>query len=399
MQEKIQNRFNLVDEKWIPVANQGLVSLADIFSQAQFTALGGNPIQKIAITKLLLAIAQAAYTPIDDSDWKQLGAKGMAEKSLAYLVEKKDCFWLYGEKPFLQMPKIVNAAKQSFGAVSPSVATGNTTVLLQTQIEQILTDAEKALVVITLGNFAMGGKKTDNSIVLSNGYSGKSNIKGKPSSGKAGPSLGYQGFLHNFLIGSSILESLWINILTKEQISLIPFTTSLGVAPWEDMPKGEDCEKAKELKTTFLGRLVPICRFILLTDDGLHYSEGIFYPGYLSGIFDISTAVDFSHEKPRALWVKPDERPWRQLTALLSFLINEQSNSFGCYQLRFGIPRAKAVIKSIGIWSGGLKVSDNAGEKFVTGTDDFVESEVYLETAWLREQWFLQLKTEMAKIE
>ena len=80
MAEKVPNRFNLVDEKWIPVANEGLASLADIFTQTHFTALGGNPIQKIAVTKLLLAIAQAAYTPEDDEDWKRLGAKGMAVK-------------------------------------------------------------------------------------------------------------------------------------------------------------------------------------------------------------------------------------------------------------------------------------------------------------------------------
>ena len=96
MAEKVPNRFNLVDEKWVPVANEGLASLADIFTQTHFKAFGGNPIQKIAVTKLLLAIAQAAYTPEDDDDWKRLGSKGMAVKALAYLEEKKDCFWLYG---------------------------------------------------------------------------------------------------------------------------------------------------------------------------------------------------------------------------------------------------------------------------------------------------------------
>ena len=85
-----------MDEKWIPIANFGLASLLDVFSQPHFTTLGGNPIQKIALTKLLLAIAQSAYTPKDDKDWKSLGTQGMAEKALAYLKEKRDCFWLYG---------------------------------------------------------------------------------------------------------------------------------------------------------------------------------------------------------------------------------------------------------------------------------------------------------------
>jgi CRISPR system Cascade subunit CasA len=400
MAEKVSNRFNLVDEKWIPIANHGLASLADVFSQPSYAALGGNPIQKIALTKLLLAIAQAAYTPADDEDWKRVGAKGMAMKSLAYLEEKKDCFWLYGGKPFLQMPAIAKAAKQSFGAATVSVATGNTTVLLQSQIEQNLTDAEKALLIVELGNFALGGKKTDNSIVLSPGYTGKSNEKGKPSTGKPGPALGFMGFLHNFLVGSTILESLWLNLLTEEQIISTPhLTNGIGIAPWEEMPQGEDCAKARELKTTYLGRLVPLSRFALLADDGLHYSEGIFYPGYAQGGFDLSTGVDFSATKARALWVDTEKRPWRQLTSLLAFLANEKKGSFDCYQLRFGLSRARTALDKVGIWSGGLRVSNNAGEQYASGADDFVESEFFLETAELGEPWFFQLKAEMAVIE
>ena len=85
----IPNRFNLVDEPWIPVAGRGLVGLATIFSDQSLSALGGNPVQKIALTKLLLAIAQSAYTPTDDEDWKTIGTSGMAKKSLAYLTTKK----------------------------------------------------------------------------------------------------------------------------------------------------------------------------------------------------------------------------------------------------------------------------------------------------------------------
>lgn len=392
MAETVPNRFNLVDEKWIPVANEGLASLGDIFSQPHFTALGGNPTQKIALTKLLLAIAQSAYTPEDDEDWKQLGAQGMAVKAMNYLEERKDCFWLYGEKPFLQMPEIAKAVKQLLGAVSASVATGNTTVLLQTQIDRTLTEAEKALLIVELGNFALGGKKTDNSVILSPGYTGKS------SSGKPGPSLGYQGFLHNFLIGSSVMESLWLNILTKEQITSTPhFIKGLGVAPWEEMPKGEDCARTGELKTTYLGRLVPLSRFVLLVDDGLHYSEGIIYHGYLQGSFDLSTGVDFSGTKARALWVDTEKKPWRQLTSLLAFLA--KARGFDCYQLRFGLPRAREAVHTMGLWSGGLSVSSNAGEQYASGTDDFVESEFSLETSWLGETWFLRLNGEMAVLE
>ena len=173
----MENKFNLVDEPWIPVAGKGLVSLADIFSDFTLSALGGNPVQKIALTKLLLAVAQTAYTPKDDEDWKILGVSGMADKALAYLTEKKDLFWLYGEKPFLQMTGIEKAEVQGFGAVQASIATGNTTVLTQSQVEVSLTDAEKAILVVQMMGFGLGGKKTDNSVILSPGYQGKSNDK------------------------------------------------------------------------------------------------------------------------------------------------------------------------------------------------------------------------------
>ena len=394
----IANRFNLVEEPWIPVAGKGLVSLATIFSDATLSALGGNPVQKIALTKLLLAIVQTAYTPKDDEDWQTLGAAGMAKKALAYLNAKKDLFWLYGEKPFLQIPGINKAEITSFGSVQTHVATGNTTVLTQTQAETALSDADKALLVVQLMGFGLGGKKADNTIVLSPGYQGKCNAKGKPSTAKPGPSIGFLGFLHSFLQGTNLPESLWLNLITEENIKeLKMFPLGFGAVPWEKMPQGEDCQQAQALKNSYVGRLIPLSRFILLAENGMHYSEGIAHPGYAGGVVDASVAVDFSAAKPKALWVDPDKRPWRQLSALLSFMGNE--GAFDCLQLRLGIPRAKKALLEIGIWSGGLRVSSNAGEQYVSGLNDFVESELCLKTAYLGDIWFGNLKGEMGELD
>ena len=49
----VENRFNLIDEPWIPVVDAGQVSLKQLFSYPEYRALGGNPVQKIALTKLL----------------------------------------------------------------------------------------------------------------------------------------------------------------------------------------------------------------------------------------------------------------------------------------------------------------------------------------------------------
>jgi CRISPR system Cascade subunit CasA len=395
-----ENRFNLIDEPWIPVVDVGRVSLRQLFSQPHYRALGGNPVQKIALTKLLLAIAQSACTPADDQQWAESQPAGLAEKCLVYLEQWHDRFFLYGDQPFLQMPAIKTAAIQPFGAVLPEVSTGNTTVLTQGQIERTMTDADKALLVVQLMGFGLGGKKTDNSVVLSPGYQGKFNDKGKPSTGKPGASIGFLGFLHNFLQGDNLLQTLWLNMLTKAQISrLNVYPQGLGTAPWEQMPIGEDCPRAKELTSSLIGRLLPLSRYCLLAVDGLHYSEGIPHSGYKDGMADPSVSVDFSGNDPKALWVDPEKRPWRVLTALLSFLSQNSGSKFDCQQLHLCIPRAVHSVQTVGIWSGGLRVSSNAGEQYVAGSDDFVESVIQLNSGILGEIWFANLQLEMDELE
>ncbi|MDA8138310.1 MAG: type I-E CRISPR-associated protein Cse1/CasA [Desulfobacteraceae bacterium] len=399
MEAHSERRFNLVDEGWIAVAGQGLVGLRRIFADDSLRALGGNPVQKIALIKLLLAIAQAAWTPENDNEWARYSAAGMAQKTLRYLEEKKDLFWLYGDKPFLQMPAISKAKSQTLGALLPEVATGNTTILFQSQIEGVFSEVDKALLLVLITGFALGGKKTDNSIVLSSDYTGKTNEKGRPSASKSGPSLGYLGYLHNFLNGKSLLETIWLNLITQKHIEELPqFEAGLGVAPWESMPEGECCPVAEKLKKSLMGRLVPLCRFVYLSSQDIHYSEGIIHPTHKDGGFDPTIAVDFS-KSPKALWADPGKRPWRELTSLLSFFDATGNRSYECPQLRIGFPRARTVVPEFGVWSGGLRVSSNAGEQYVSGADDFVESEVRFASQWLGDIWFAHLKTEMGLIE
>lgn len=392
----MENRYNLVNEPWIPVADHGRVSLRQVFSQPEYRSLGGNPIQKIALMKLLLAIAQAAATPEDDSEWKTLGALGLAARCNEYLNKWHDRFYLYGDRPFLQMPAIAAAKVQAYGAVLPEVSSGNTTVLSQIQIQRPLDDAEKALLIVSLMGLALAGKKTDNSVVLSPGYQGKRNDKGKPSSSKPGPAVAHMGLLHNFLVGGDLQETLWLNLLTHRLVAQTNmYPQGIGIAPWEQMPTGEDCPAAQSLKQSLIGRLLPLCRFCLLAADGLHYSEGLAHSGYKEGGVDPSAAVNYAGKEPKALWVDPEKRPWRELTALLGFFGQNDSQGFQSWQIRGGLDRARDVTETFALWSGGLRVSSNAGEQFVSGSDDFVESQVWLRCEMLGETWFAQLKAEM----
>ncbi|MBE0471307.1 MAG: type I-E CRISPR-associated protein Cse1/CasA [Methyloprofundus sp.] len=396
----MENRFNLIDEPWIPVVDVGRVSLKEIFTNSKLKALGGNPVQKIALTKLLLAIAQSANTPDDTQAWSELDSDGLAKACLDYLEKWHDRFYLYGEQPFLQISAIVKAAVQPYGAVLPEIATGNTTVHTQIQQEKTLDDADKALLVLQLMGFALGGKKTDNTAVLTDGYQGKTKPDGKAMTGKPGSSIGFMGFLHNFLQGQNLQSSIWLNLFTHDQIKQMRvFETGLGQAPWEQMPTGEDDEVAKSLRKSLMGRLIPLSRFLLLTDAGLHYSEGIAHAGYKEGMSDPSVSVNYSGKDPKAIWVDTEKRPWRMLTALLSFMSTQTKDVVTSPQLEFGLTRGAKHSDQIAIWSGGLRVSSNAGEQYVSGSDDFLESSISIPTKFIGATWFEHLQSEMTELD
>lgn len=394
-----ENRFNLIDEPWIPITDTGKVSLKQVFSDPQLRALGGNAVQKIALMKLLQAICQAAVTPKDDQQWLALGPEQLCEAVLAYLARWHDRFWLYGERPFLQMPAIARAEKKPYGAVLPEISTGNTTVLTHGQVERSLDDADRALLLIVQMGMALGGKKTDNRVVLSPEYQGKTNDKGKPSTGKAGSSLAFMGLLHNFYQGETLGETLWFNLFTQHDISgLTQYPQGMGTAPWEVMPEGELCPVAQDLKQSLMGRLIPVGRFCLLADDGLHYSEGISHGSYKEGYYDPSVVVNKKGKEPKVQWVNPERRPWRELPALLSFL-NAQGLDWECEQLRLGMSRIVQTKRLFAIWSGGIRVSSNAGEQYVSGADDIVESVVWLTPESQGKAWFAHFKTEMLELD
>lgn len=419
----IENRFNLIDEPWIPIADVGRVSLKQIFTESNYRALGGNPIQKIAITKLLLAIAQAACTPEDSDDWKDLGADGLATKCLAYLEKWHDRFYLYGEKPFLQMPAVVNliearkeqklknaknnadklkaeeAAKpKSFGAgFYPDLPSENNTMLSHTLFEKKLSDAEKAMFIVSIMNFAFGGKQVEKDLTNLSGMT-----YGIQHVAKSAPSIGnHVGYLHSFIFSENFLATLWLNLFTREQIENNRFwEEGLGVPPWEKMPLTETCDTAKKLKTSYMGCLVAMSRFVFLQDEGIYYLDGIQYPSHKEGWREPSIAINNREKLPKVLWTDPNKRPWRELSSLLSFINTSPQSGFDCQQIDFSFLRAKKQNQKIGIWSGGLRVRLVPGDQSVKQDDDFVESSVFLPSKAEREEsvWFDNLRLEMSEL-
>ncbi|MFM4768516.1 hypothetical protein ACET82_10705 [Aeromonas veronii] len=51
------------------------------------------------------------------------------------------------------------------------------------------------------------------------------------------------------------------------------------------------------------------------------------------------------------------------------------------------------------IWSGGLRVSSNAGEQYASGSDDMVESLCWFSPDDINEIWFNHFQTQMIQLE
>ncbi len=401
----IENRFNLIDEPWIPVVDVGRVSLRQLFSHSEFRALGGNPVQKIALTKLLLAIAQSACTPEDDEDWEELGANGLAQKCLEYLDQWHDRFYLYGEKPFLQIPMLNKKVEDEYpkplgSGFYPDVLSENSTILTQSQSGKQLSDSEKAVYLVSLMNFAFGGKRIHKNVpALTPEYQGKTN------SAKSSPSLGSRvGYLHTYLTGVFLRDTIHLNLLTANDISDVKlWTEGLGHAPWEKMPTGEDCDTAKKLKSSYMGCLIAMSRFVLFNGDGIYYVEGLQYPSHKDGWFEPSISLNLQGKSRKAVWLDVEKRPWRELTSLLAFLQATNQCGFECPQIRLGFQRIKLRSEPIGVWSGGLKVRVTCGDQSVRQDDDFIESHLLLPAPRLitgdDSVWFNSLSLEITSMD
>ena len=416
----MENRFNLIDEPWIPVADYGRVSLRQVFSNSEYRSLGGNPVQKIALFKLLLAIAQAAATPENEAEWKALGAQGLAERCLTYLDQWHDRFYLYGEQPFLQMQGIAslidsrtkskitsdtsNSKKteadksgypKNFGSgFYPDLPSSNNTYLSHTMMEKELTDAEKAIFITTLMNFSFGGKRVEAGMISLGGSE-----LGSRYSAPAGPSLGGKfGYLHCFVLAGSILNDLWINLLTKNDISILKrWPSGVGQAIWEAMPDHESDECSEEYKASYMSTLVSLSRFVLLKDSGIYYLDGIKYPKVSEGWYEPSLILDSNELK--AKYADLSKKPWREVTARLSLTLGSSSKGFECFSLNKALDRCRDELPEFSIFIGGLRVSENSGDQSVKKDDDFVESSVRISSDALGSLMINKLDMEMKSLE
>ena len=392
------NHYNLIDERWINTASHGKVSLADVFTTPTITGLSGRYFDTFPTLRLLLAIVQSAYTPSNERERRKLGIDGMVKNVVSHLHQHHDAFYLYGESPFLQMTGLVDAKLKRFGVVMPGVMMNSRTRLTDAHYGHALDDSDKALMVVRMAVCALGGKQMDNSVVLTPDYPHKTR-NGKPMlNTQCSPANGGYGYLHSFVVGPTLLDTLYLNWLTEKEIEATGlFDNGVGAPPWVSPVIGEACDNAKMLQTSYMGRLLPMAHFCLLDTDGIRITEGIRHLGVHDGMFDLSMTTGITGNKRFALKNDLVHTPWQHLGALLAFIDANQHDA-GCLQLKFGLKKAKIMGHSYGVWCMGVKLSNQSGEQYFSAGDDTIDSRFVLPSTYDKGQWFEIYQEEIADL-
>lgn len=338
--------MNLIGDPWIPViyetGESKPVGLRQLFEEAErIRDLAVNPPQRIALMRLLLCIVQAALDgPENEADWKSCRPRIVPE-SLAYLAARTNKFELYGEHPFLQIPALT-ADKYADLDKLFETSIGDSPLFLGARSADghIFSDADKALALLVFLNFSAGGK------------TGQSIWKSKHSESTfATPCFTN---LHLFLRGSNLLDSLWMNLVSAEQVPL-----ARGVPVWDRMPGDEaDGDAFSNAYETRLGRMVPLTRLILLSPDPGVFScivgpvpkKHLFSNDPVSFRDPYLTLRLSKKSEPYCMKVDPKRHIWRELGSLLC--MGNQFEGHAALNL-LNVPRSG--LDEVDVWCGGLE--------------------------------------------
>ncbi len=312
--------MNLTADPWIPVigadGRRRLVSLHHLFASAhELRDLSVKPHEKIALLRLLICITQAALDGPEDFDaWKTCrDAIQPAVKS--YLEKSQAAFELFGDGPrFLQVPgllsgrddgKFTHAAKTDI-----ALSSGNTATLFDNDSADArsILEARLGLSLLTFQCFSPGGL-----IGVAKWNGADTPGDGKTKHAPCTPS----SMLHTFLHGGSLLETIHLNLLNKEEGSDLG-PKGWGKPLWEfPVNAAGDKEAIANATGSYLGRLVPLSRAIRLDAEGrqMILANGLDYP--LAPIFREPAATMVQRDDETAvLGVSLGRSIWRQLSAI-----------------------------------------------------------------------------------
>lgn len=308
--------MNLTGDPWVPVVfatgENRLVGLSDAFRHGQeILDLVAAPPQRIALTRLLVCIAQAALDgPEDEQGWRSCRGQIM-RAALGYLESHKDCFELYGDDAFLQVPNLVPTDNATLDKFDFGLAAGNNAVLFDHGASaegRARSPAWSALMLLTYQCFSPGGRI------------GVSDWGGSTTSGSSEHAPCLEGsMLHTIIRGGCLLDTVHMNLVTKEMVKRAP-GGGWGTPVWESMPERPEGPRVAAITDTYLGRLVPISRGIKLVEGSktATLANGCAYPK-LPRREPGATVVRRGKDEVMAyVGIGLSKHPWRELGSVLA---------------------------------------------------------------------------------
>jgi len=312
--------MNLTRDPWIPAlradGSRDFFSLHALFAEAHtLRDLAAKPHERIALMRLLLCVTHSALDgPGDEHAWRECRPE-IQPRVRAYLDQWQSAFELFGDGPrFLQLANLQPGKDTDEGNAATkldlALATGNTTTLFDNDAgaSRRIDPARCALNLLTFQCFSPCGRI---GIARWNGHD--TGGKGSSNHAPAAPS----SMLHTFLLGSTLLETIAHNLLTRELVSY-NVTKGWGQPVWE-LPIGQATDTAAiaNATLTYLGRLVPLSRAIRLDSagGGIVLANGFDYPIFPAYRETTATIVTRKDE----LGVLPASTGrgiWRQLHAI-----------------------------------------------------------------------------------
>lgn len=362
--------MNLSGDPWAPVIYQDrtvkLVSLKTLYEDAErIRDLSVNPPQRIALMRLLICITQAALDgPEDEEDWINCRDRIVPE-SLAYLEKSHEAFELHGDRPFMQIPglgckkgetkplKTLDFRSPWGGSGSVHFAREDTRALLEPSNE------DDALNLLCLLNFSNGGR-VGQSIWNGVHYS---------DSTFAAPCI---KVAHTFLRGRDLLDTIRFNLLSKHgdanSVSGLP-NGKWGRPVWEQFPRNvEDSAAFANAAKTYLGRLVPLSRFVNLKSEAPNQCivgppHKAFRIEHLPAYREPSiTVMRSKKDEPYYLRLSSARHMWRDLGSVLAA---KADGGVGQCPLCVSCASRYAHLfpdDTLDLWVGGLELGDTAGK-------------------------------------
>jgi len=262
-----------------------------------------------------------------------------------YLQAHKDEFNLYGNRPFLQVTALEPTNNAVVDKLDFGLSAGHNTVLFDhaaTPEGRVHTPAWCALMLLTYQCFSPGGTI------------GETKWSGVPTGRNSNHAPCVEGSaLHTLIRGQNMLESIYMNLLTKKLVEEAGL--QWGRPIWEIDPTNPPNEPPlKDTVTTYLGRLVPLSRGVLLdpATPKMTLVNGLTYPK-LPEVREVSATVLLRNigkqEQQSYLGTDPAKHPWRELGSILA--ITRKNRTGGALSL-LNLSSAQDTI--IDIWTGGL---------------------------------------------